>query len=235
MGKEKKIDLDQEEDYEEEPEDTEEQVEETKTEPIESVPVNLKAEMFELVFSDDPIERLAKELKVSVGAQKTIGKYLLNAFKEDTMLASDYKEKKRTLGDIYKAVYENAQKELNNENGAIEDKVVFGWVNDYIRDGKITNEEKSYIITNDDLLKAEQELAEQVRRQALEQVKSKTKVSIVLTDEEKAQAIKEAEEEAKRREIYVLKEVEIERIKKANEKAKEKAKEQGFEQMSLLG
>ena len=86
----------------------------------------------------DPIERLTDEIQICIkeddGLGIGIGNYLIDQLKTDTVLKQCYFDKKVILKDIEKYVMTKAEAFLGRKNGAIEDKVVFGWVLHYVQD-----------------------------------------------------------------------------------------------------
>ena len=102
----------------------------------------------------DPIERIKWELKYTSNNDsfsKAIGNFLIEKMTDDKVLQKCYFDKKILLSDIVDYVVKQAQEYLKNKNGAIEDKVVFGWVLHYVQDNdkikRTTNKVK--IVTPD--------------------------------------------------------------------------------------
>lgn len=100
----------------------------------------------ELNLEMDATERVQIEIThASCPMNAAIGNYLLNQFANDEVLKKCYKGRKITLEAIGKYVEENANKMLNGQSGAIEDKVVYGWVIHFIQDEKVEITEASTI------------------------------------------------------------------------------------------
>ena len=128
-----------------------------------------KEEKIKLDFSLDPVERLNHELTA-------IGQYVLNEFAANEPLKNAYKDRKITLEAIIKYVNSCAAKQLNNKNGAIEDKVVFGWVIHYIQDEEVKISAKdSYEVklTKEDKEKAKEEALKKYEAEELAKLKKK--------------------------------------------------------------
>lgn len=124
----------------------------------------------------DSTERLTKEIEMSTDSiEIRIGEYLLEQFKNDESLKTAYKDRKVTLGDIYKYVSTKAEdmaKTSSNPNAiCLEDKVVFGWVIHLIQDGEDRNVEALRTGVNTITLTKEDE--ETAKARAIEEFKQK--------------------------------------------------------------
>lgn len=137
-----------------------------------------KEEKIKLDFSLDPVERLKQELEAAKNdfMANAIGQYVLNEFATNEPLKNAYKDRKITLEAIIKYANSCAAKQLNNKNGAIEDKVVFGWVIHYIQDEEVKISAKdSYEIklTKEDKEKAKEEALKKYEAEELAKLKKK--------------------------------------------------------------
>ena len=175
--------------------ESEEEIDEEMNEVVEEV----KEEKIKLDFSLDPVERLKQEIKALEHDMnsKAIGEFVLKEFANDETLKSAYKDRKITLENINKYVFDSAKKYLNSKNGMIEDKVVFGWVIHYIRDEKVKVSKKdSYEVklTKDEKEKAKAEALKKYEAEELAKLKKQQE------REEKALAKKVDKEKKKREE-----------------------------------
>lgn len=126
----------------------------------ESEETSTESNKLEIDFSLDPVERIKLEIEnIDDCNAKEIGEYLIEQFANDEVLKNCYKDRKITLDAVNKFVTECAKKQLNNKNGRITDKVVFGWVLHYVQDEpvEITKAETQKIT----LTKVDKELAKQ--------------------------------------------------------------------------
>jgi len=150
--------------------------EEETDEEIKDAVEEVKEEKIKLDFSLDPVERLKQELEAAKNdfMATAIGQYVLNEFAANEPLKNAYKDRKITLEAIVKYVNSCAAKQLNNKNGAIEDKVVFGWVIHYIQDEEVKVSAKdSYEVklTKDEKEKAKAEALKKYEAEELAKLK----------------------------------------------------------------
>ena len=145
----------------------------------------------ELSFELDPIERLEKEIEIEDDSQRVvIGQYLKSRFESDEVLRNAYKDKKRTLRDVYKYVIDCARNLAPNGYGVmVEDKDVYGWAVHYILDGKQEHTTKTYKLTKEEKKSIEEQAKERYMNEVLAKLKAE--------DEEK----KKKEEEKKAKEL----------------------------------
>ena len=145
----------------------------------------------ELSFELDAIERLEKEIEIEDDSQRVvIGKYLKSRFESDEVLRNAYKDKKRTLKDVYKYVIDCAKNLAPNGYGVmVEDKDVYGWAVHYILDGKQEHTTKTYTLTKEEKKSIEEQAKEKYMNEVLAKLRAE--------DEEK----KKKEEEKKAKEI----------------------------------
>lgn len=152
--------------------ESEEETDEEMNEVVEEV----KEEKIKLDFSLDPVERLKQELEAAKNdfMATAIGQYVLNEFATNEPLKNAYKDRKITLEAIIKYVNSCAAKQLNNKNGAIEDKVVFGWVIHYIQDEEVKiskNDSYEVKLTKDEKEKAKAEALKKYEAEELAKLK----------------------------------------------------------------
>jgi len=145
-------------------------------EEMKEVVEEVKEEKIKLDFSLDPVERLKQELEASKNdfMATAIGQYVLNEFATNEPLKNAYKDRKITLEAIIKYVNSCAAKQLNNKNGAIEDKVVFGWVIHYIQDEEVKiskNDSYEVKLTKDEKEKAKAEALKKYEAEELAKLK----------------------------------------------------------------
>lgn len=148
--------------------------ESTETETVEVE--ETKEEKIKLDFSLDPVTRLTQEIEAAKNdfMASAIGSYVLEQFKTNEPLKNAYKDRKITLEAIIKYVNNCAAKQLHNKNGAIEDKVVFGWVIHYIQDEEVKISAKdSYEVklTKDEKEKAKEEALKKYESEELAKLK----------------------------------------------------------------
>lgn len=175
----------------------EEEEEETETE--ENKPT--KGEKLTLDFEMDAIERLNIEISAAdTSLGQPIGKYLLEELKRDSALKNAYYKRKITLENVVEYVNKCAKAHLNSKNGAIEDKIVFGWVLHYVQDEnvKVPNESKVKI-NNHNVELTEKEKAE-LREKAKAEYEAEQLAKIKAAEAKKAEKEKKRLEEAKRKE-----------------------------------
>ena len=145
----------------------------------------------ELSFELDPIERLDKEIEIEEDSQRVvIGQYLKSRFESDEVLRNAYKDKKRTLRDVYEYVI-NCARELAKNNNAVmvEDKDVYNWAVHYILDGEQEREDETYVLS----VEEKKSIEEQAKERYMNEVLAKLRAE----DEEK----KKKEEEKKAKEL----------------------------------
>ena len=145
----------------------------------------------ELSFELDPIERLEKEIEVEDDSQRVvIGNYLKSRFESDEVLRNAYKDKKRTLRDVYKYVIDCAKKLAPNGYGVmVEDKDVYNWAVHYILDGEQEHTTETYTLTKEEKKSIEEQAKEKYMNEVLAKLRAE--------DEEK----KKKEEEKKAKEL----------------------------------
>lgn len=154
-----------------------------------------KAEKLELDFNADPIERLQNEIDFTdVEYQKMVGKFLLEQFTKDKILAECYRNRKVTLKAVWDSIMAAARKKATSGAAVMSDEEVYGLAIHFVQDGEVKeNPGEKYTLS-----KAEKKsLEEQARADYLAEQKRK------LEEEERKRAGREKkklEEEKKRRE-----------------------------------
>lgn len=145
----------------------------------------------ELSFELDPIERLEKEIEIEEDSQKVIiGRYLRSRFESDETLRNAYKNKKRTLRDVYEYVIDCARELAKNNNVVmVEDKDVYNWAVHYILDGEQERVDETYVLS----VEEKKSIEEQAKEKYMNEVLAKLRAE----DEEK----KKKEEEKKAKEL----------------------------------
>lgn len=159
-----------------------------------------KKEKIELDFSMNAIDRLRKEIDFTDDAyKKAVGEFLIKEFEKDEPLRMAYFNRKITLEQVWKNIYDYAKAQKKKENCVVlSDVEVFGQAIHFIQDGEIKVTKESKIVLTKEVKKslkeqAEQEyLAEQKRK--LEEAEKKK------AEREKAAKAKALEKEKKKRE-----------------------------------
>lgn len=147
----------------------------------------------ELNYSMDACERLKNEIQAEDRPMcKIIGNYLLEKMKSDNVLKSCYFDRKITLKSICDYVVECAKHKLNNQNGAVEDKEVFGWVLHYVQDEKVG-------ISKDDKLTLDVKTKEEIEQKAKEDYYRQVQADLKKQEEKKTAKENSKIEKAKKK------------------------------------
>jgi len=159
-------------------------------------------------------ERLTEEIKASKnnGAIK-VGNYILKCFETDEKISKDYKDRKITLDNVWKHVFNRAKIKLGNKSGYIEPATVYGWAKDYIQDIKTKTPESATLILD---IKTQQELKEQAKKEFKELEIRKLQKEADQVKKEKEEAEKEHQEKQKAK-LSLKKKKESEKIEKIKE------------------
>ncbi len=165
----------------------------------------------ELELNMDPVERLTKEIEMETDSTSIrIGNYLLEKFGSDESLKKSYFDRKVTLGDVVKYIYEKAKNKAKNSNAiAIDDAEVFGWVVHFVQDGEDENIE-ALRTSSDKIVLTKQEESD-LRAKAMEEFKQK---EIERLEEEKLEKEAKESEAAEKAEKARLKKIEEEERKR---------------------
>ena len=155
----------------------------------------------ELDFEMDPLERLKIEVaNTSDSIEKVIGKYLLTEFEKEEKLKNSYKERKIKLTDVVDFINTKAKEYLQNQNGAIEDVVVFGWGVHYVLDEEVKMPEKqSYSISKND--------EETARLMAIKRIEEEHYQKLKKEEEQKQQKEKKTKEKLEEKEKKLQEEI----------------------------
>lgn len=176
-------------------EELDEELEETEEEPKST------EKKIELDFTMDPVERLKIEISAAdTSLGQPIGKYLMEVFSSDTALRNAYKTRKITLEGIVNYVNKCAKAHLHSKNGAIEDKIVFGWVLHYIQDEDVKVPDSDKVtVANHNVELTEKEKAE-LREKAKKRFEDEEYEKIKKAEARKAEREKKRLEELRKKE-----------------------------------
>lgn len=132
----------------------------------------------EINLNINAIERIKQEIEFTKSVnQKAVGNFLLEEFKKDEVLKNDYQEKKITLDDVMKFIFETARAMAKGEATLmLEDKEVYGMAVHYIHDGKIEiKKDDSYTLTRQDKADLEQKAKDEYLREQKQLLAKKEK------------------------------------------------------------
>ena len=150
----------------------------------------------ELNFKEEPIDRLKKEIDFykDDSTKVAIGQFILEQLEKDEILKNNYKEKRFTINSCAAYITKLARKSLNNKDGCLEDKVIFGWIIHYLQDEPIEN--NVYAVLSKETkesLKAQAE--EEYKEECIAKIKEKQEKEIRKAIDKENKARKKAEEE----------------------------------------